>query len=97
MHTINRVEFTYDAAKNARNIDLRGLSFERVAGFEFPMAIIWIDDREVYPEERISALGLLAGRVHAPVFAETANGIRVTSVRIANKREANRYAQEIQS
>ena len=97
MHTINRVEITYDPAKNARNIELRGLRFERVADFEFPSAIFWIDDRTVYPEVRISALGLLAGRVHALVFAETANGIRVISFRKANKREANRYAQEIQS
>ena len=96
VHTINRVEVTYHPAKNARNIELRGLSFERVADFEFPMAIIWIDDRKVYPEVRISALGPLAGRVHALVFTETAHGIRVISFRRANKREATRYAQEIQ-
>lgn len=97
MHTINRVEIAYDPAKNARNIELRGLSFEQVANFDFQTAIIWIDARKTYPEVRISALGLLAGRLHALVFAETTNGIRVISFRRANKREVKRYEQEAQS
>lgn len=96
MHTINHVEITYDPAKNASNIELRGLSFERVADFDFQTAIIWIDARKTYAEVRISALGLLAGRVHALVFAETTNGIRVISFRKANKREVKRYEQETQ-
>lgn len=91
------MEITYDSAKNACNIELRGLSFERVADFDFQTAIIWIDTRKTYPEERISALGQLAGRVHALVFAETSKGIRVISFRKANKREVKRYEQEIQS
>ena len=97
MHTLNTVEITYDPAKNASNIDLRGLSFEQVADFDFQTSIFWIDVRKTYPEVRISALGLLAGRVHALVFAETTNGIRVISFRKANKREVKRYEQEIQS
>ncbi|MBF0425894.1 MAG: BrnT family toxin [Magnetococcales bacterium] len=91
------MEITYDPAKNARNIELRGLDFERAADFDFQTAIIWIDARKIYPEVRISALGLLAGRVHALVFAETINGIRVISFRKANKRELKRYEKETQS
>lgn len=97
MHTINRVEITYDPAKSARNVELRGLSFAQVANFDFQTAVIWIDARKTYPEVRISALGLLAGRLHALVFAETTNGIRVISFRKANKREVKRYEQEAQS
>ena len=96
VHTINRVEITYHPAKSASNIELRGLSFAQVADFDFQTAIIWIDARKAYPEVRISALGLLAGRVHALVFAETTNGIRVISFRKANKREVKRYEQETQ-
>lgn len=88
---------TYDPTKNASNIELRGLSFERVADFDFQSAIIWIDARMTYPEVRISALGLVAGRLHALVFAETTKGIRVISFRKANKREVKRYEQETQS
>ena len=46
---------------------------------------------------RISALGLVAGRLHALVFSETTKGIRVISFRKANKREVKRYEQETQS
>ena len=91
------MEVTYDPAKNARNLELRGLSFGQVVEFDFQTAIIWIDDRKFYPEVRISALGLLAGRVHALVFAETTDGVRVISFRKANKREVKRYEQETQS
>lgn len=91
------MEITFDPAKNASNIELRGLNFEQAANFDFQTAIFWIDARKTYPEVRISALGLLAGRVHALVFAETTNGIRVISFRKANKREVNRYEQETRS
>lgn len=43
------------------------------------------------------ALGLLDGRVHSLVFAETSTGIRVISFRKANPREVKRYEQETQS
>lgn len=64
------MEITYDSRKNANNIALRGLSFDRAIDFDFPTAVIWIDARKDYPEVRISALGALAGRVHSLVFTE---------------------------
>jgi len=91
------MDITFDPAKNARNIEARGLSFERVADFDFETALIWVDDRKAYPEVRYFALGLIAGRVHAVVFTETATGIRVISFRKANRREVRRYEQETQS
>jgi uncharacterized DUF497 family protein len=87
----------FDPIKNAKNIAERGLNFEHVVDFEFETAIIWIDSRKTYPETRISALGLLSGRVHSLVFTETKTGIRVISFRKANKREVKRYEQTSQS
>ena len=91
------MKISFDPIKNERNIQARGLSFERVTEFDFEGALLWIDSRKIYPELRISALGLLGGRVHSLVFSETADGIRVISLRKANKREVKRYEQEIQS
>ena len=91
------MEIEFDAAKNETNIRNRGLSFELVIDFDFETAVIWIDIRKTYPEMRISALGLLAGRVHSVVFTETSNGIRVISFRKANRREVKRYEQEAKS
>lgn len=90
------MDITFDPAKNALNIAARGLSFEGVANFDFETALIWVDDRRIYPEVRYSALGLIAGRVHAVVFTETATGIRVIGFRKANNREVKRYEQATQ-
>ncbi|MCL2658352.1 MAG: BrnT family toxin [Betaproteobacteria bacterium] len=85
------MDIEFDPAKNDANLRDRGLSFKRAAQFDFDTALIWQDTRKTYPETRFSALGLLAGRVHSLVFAETAAGIRVISFRKANKREVKRY------
>ena len=75
------MEVTFDAIKNIQNIELRGLSFERVAEFEFAAAWIVVDDRKDYGETRYRAIGFLAERLHALVFTETQVGIRVISFR----------------
>ncbi len=87
------MNITYDPAKDASNIALRGLSFERVAEFEFETAVFTVDARRDYGEIRHRALGFLDGRLHALVLVETAEGIRVISFRKANKREVQRYEQ----
>ncbi|OHC65840.1 MAG: hypothetical protein A3H93_17315 [Rhodocyclales bacterium RIFCSPLOWO2_02_FULL_63_24] len=90
------MQISFDPAKNARNIGLRGLSFERVVEFDFQTAVFTMDDRRDYGEIRHRALGVLDGRLHALVFAETAVGIRVISFRKANKREVRCYEKATQ-
>lgn len=94
VHTINAMEITYDAARSARNVEERGLSFELVHAFDFQTALFVVDDRKEYGEVRYRGLGLVAERVHALVFTETPKGIRVISFRKANKREVKSYEQE---
>ena len=91
------MEITYDSAKNASNIELRGLSFERAADFDFQTAVFTVDDRHDYGEMRYRGLGFMGGRLYALVFVETPKGVRVISFRKANKREGQRYEQETQS
>ncbi len=83
----------FDPVKSAKNNAERGLSFERVADFEFETALFAIDDRKNYGEIRWRALGNLDGRLHALVFVEKPDGIRVISLRKANQREVRRYEQ----
>jgi hypothetical protein len=85
------LEISYDPSKNARNIALRGLSFDRAAEFDFERARVLIDDRRHYGETRYRAFGQLGDRMHVLVFTETPRGIRVISLRRANKREIKRY------
>jgi len=85
------MEISFDAEKNRRNIEERGLSFDRAADFEFETAVIWLDTRVDYREERWIALGFLDGRVHALCYLDTPKGIRVISLRKANQRERRVY------
>ena len=90
------MEISFDPDKNAGNIGLRGLGFERAAEFDFQTAVLTVDGRRDYGETRHRALGLLDGRLHALVFVETAKGIRVISFRKANKREVRWYEKATQ-
>ena len=87
------MRITFDPVKNERNVRLRGLSFEQAADFAFDSALFAVDERREYHETRFVAMGLLGSRVHVLCFIEMPDGIRVISLRKANSREVNRYAQ----
>ena len=59
--------------------------------FDFNTAVISVDDRRDYGEQRFVALGQLDGRLHVLCYTETATGIRVISFRKANAREVRRH------
>lgn len=88
------MKISYNSAKNAANIELRGLSFELAAELEWQNAIIWEDMRDNYGEKRYCALAPLNGRLHAIVFTMRSKTLRVISLRKANKRERNRYEKK---
>ena len=85
------MEIKYDPRKCERNIQERGLSFERVNDFEFETAWFVEDRRRDYGETRIRAFGYLDSRLHALVFTVTGEVLRVISLRRANRREVKRY------
>ena len=87
------MEIEFDPKKDERNINERGLSFQRVAEIDFNTALIFQDTRKTYSESRYIALCYLEKRLHVLVFSETESGIRVISFRKANDREAKRYGK----
>jgi len=91
------VEISFDAAKNARNIATRGISFERAIAFEWDTALIVADTRRDYGERRFQAFGLIAERLHVLVFTPRSGKTHVISLRKANKREVERYEAQAQS
>ncbi|MCB1618462.1 MAG: BrnT family toxin [Pseudomonadales bacterium] len=88
------MEIAFDPDKSARNLLERGLSFERVAEFDFESALFEEDRRRDYGELRIRSFGFLDGRLHALVFVTTQVGIRVISLRRANAREVRHYHEQ---
>lgn len=87
------MKILFDPAKSARNAAERDLPFERVIDFEFDTALIDVDERRDYGEVRYVALGFLDGRLHVLCFCKAPGGIRVISLRRANKREMRSYEQ----
>ena len=87
---------TFDPAKNARNTDERGLSFERVADLEWNTAVIAEDTRCDYGEPRLLVMALLDGRLHTAVVTPRGEDLRVISFRRANRREVRLYGKRDQ-
>ena len=87
------MKIEFDPAKNEFNVLKRGLSFQRVAEFEFDSAIFKEDQRLPYPETRYVAVGYLDARLHVLCFTPIEDGIRVISFRKANRREIKSYEQ----
>lgn len=86
------MHYTWDPAKNRRNIAERGLDFASApAMWDSPMAV-WIDTRQDYGEVRQIGLGVVAGRVMVVGWVERGDGlIHIFSFRKANARETRRY------
>ncbi|EKZ3178507.1 BrnT family toxin [Pseudomonas aeruginosa] len=85
------MDLEYDPAKRETNLSKHGVDFESVHDFDFDSALYWVDDRFSYGEVRYVAIGYLAERLHVICFTETETGIRVISLRKANKREVKKY------
>jgi hypothetical protein len=85
------VEITFDPRKSERNLRERGFGFEMVSEFDFGSALYTIDTRKDYGEVRTRALGFIGDIIYALVFTMRGNGLRVISLRKANRKERNRY------
>jgi uncharacterized protein len=87
------VRFTFDPAKNAKNIAERDLSFVLAAELDWETALIVEDTRRDYGELRLRVLALLQGRVHTIVVTPRKDELRVISFRKANRKEEKLYEQ----
>lgn len=87
----------FDLAKSERNARERGLPFDRADEFDWETALIIEDTRRDYGEPRFRAFGFIGGRMHALVFTPREGGVRVISLRKANRREERRYEEETES
>jgi len=81
----------FDPNKSAHNEADRGLPFTAVQRFDWEGAVFQEDTRFDYPEQRFIGLGKIGQRVHVVCFTPIEGGVRVISLRKANRREVNRY------
>ncbi len=91
------MRFTYDRAKNERNIAERGIAFDSAEDFDWSTALIAEDMRQDYLERRYQAIGMIDEHLHMLVFTPRDGAVHVISLRRANKRERSRYVAQAQS
>jgi uncharacterized DUF497 family protein len=77
----------YDPEKSARNVALRGLSFDLLNDFQWRTAIVGQDDRRSYGEDRCWALGFIGEDLYNLVFTVRGTALRVISLRKASQKE----------
>lgn len=87
------MKITFDPAKNAKNLSKHGVSLGDAVGFEWNNAITWPDLRFDYGESRMAGIGYIGNRLYYVVFVDRNKDRRIISLRRANLREVNRYAQ----
>lgn len=84
----------YDNTKNQQNIKSRKLPFDLVAEMDFSTAVVIEDTRKDYPEDRFVFTGLIKNRLHVACVTPIEGGLRVISLRKANKREGIKYENQ---
>jgi uncharacterized protein len=90
------MKFAFDPTKDAIDRAKHGVSLALAELlFAGPHTAV-TDDRFDYREVRQIAFGLIAGRLFVCVYVDRHAERRVISLRKANKREVQRYAQEHQ-
>jgi uncharacterized DUF497 family protein len=81
------MEFEWDPAKSDRNRHERGFDFATAALiFDGPVQTA-VDERRDYGEERVIAIGEIAGEVIVVVYTDRGQIRRIISARRANRRE----------
>jgi uncharacterized DUF497 family protein len=87
------VKIAFDRLKDEANLAKHGVSLTLANEFEWETALTWPDTRKNYGESRIGRLGYVGLRLYAMVFVDRAGERRVISLRKANRREVERYAE----
>lgn len=90
------MEFEWDEAKNSRNMEKHGVSFETACRiFEGPV-LSATDKRHDYGELRTNSIGAIAGIAFLTVtHTDRASVTRLISARPANRDERKRYDEAI--
>jgi uncharacterized DUF497 family protein len=87
------MDVSFDPAKDARNVALRGISLARAMDFDWSSALVVEDRRQDYGEPRYQAPGLIEERLHMLIYTPRAGRIHIISLRKANDREVRRYEE----
>ena len=87
--------FEWDDGKAAENWRRHRVSFEEATlAFGDPFAVEWLDNREVYGEERVVFVGMSQGRLLTVVYTQRGERVRIISARKATRYEQDDYYRQ---
>ena len=87
------MQFEWDEAKRRANLEKHGVDFANALEFAWESALVVVDDRFPYGEERRIAFGMFRGCVHVVVHTYRGNVTRMISFRRAIAREIRSYEE----
>ncbi len=87
------MNITFDPAKDEANLAKHDVSLGLAVEFEWDSALTWPDTRKDYGESRAACIGYVGLRLYVLVYVNREGERRIISLRKANRREVERYAQ----
>lgn len=91
--TISPVKLVFDPAKSDANRAKHGVELSAAEALEWDTAITWPDIRKDYGEARQCGIGYIGLILHYVAFVDRGQTRRIISLRRANRKEVNRYAE----
>ena len=91
------MQISYDPAKRAQTLALRGIDMADAGEVLFGLCVTVEDERFEYGETRLISIGYLRNRMVVIVWTPRTDGARIISIRKANDREIRRYAPALRS
>jgi uncharacterized DUF497 family protein len=88
--------YEWDDGKEAINREKHGIGFAAAMDFDWASAVLEVDGRYAYTEERVRAFGMLGSRPYCLVFTPRGPNIRIISLRPMHAKEARRYGIQIE-
>jgi uncharacterized DUF497 family protein len=89
------MDIEFDPEKDALNKARHGgIGLAAAREFDMDTALVALDDRQDYGEDRWSAVGFIGADLHVLIFTERHGRIRPISLRKAEKSEARNYDQQ---
>ena len=85
--------FAFDPAKDKANKAKHGLSLAPAMELEWDWALVWVDDRFDYDEQRLNALVPRQGSLYFVTFVDRGRARRIISLRPATRREVETYEE----
>lgn len=87
------MKVTFDPAKDASNTAKHGVALAAAVRLEWETAVVWLDTRKDYGEPRQCGIGYIGLVLHFVAFVDRGNTRRIISLRKANRKEVERYAE----